>query len=340
MKVLQAMGGAEYGGAEAFFIRLVTGLHRAGLEQRAVIGRNAKRAEILRSEGLETAELPFGGIFDLRTRPALKREIKAFGPDIVLSWMSRAARLCPKGEFIHVGRLGGYYDPKYYRSCDHLIGNTEDIADYLRKVGWPADRIHYLPNFVADRRAEPVDRRELFAPPGMPLLLAMGRLHDDKAFDVLLEALPRIPNAYLWLAGEGPLRGQLEKQAERLAVKHRVCFLGWREDTAALLAACDVFVCPSRIEPLGNVVIEAWAQSIPVVAADSLGPGKLVEHMKTGMLTPVDDARSLAQTIRYVLEEENVRERIARDGRAAYEEHFTEASVIGQYLDFFQRILP
>ena len=339
MRVLHAMAGAEYGGAEAFFMRLVVALQRTGLEQHVVIRRNARRAEILRSDGVEPVQLGFGGRFDLRTPMALKRQIKAFQPDIVMTWMNRATRMCGKGKFVHVGRLGGYYDLKYYRHCDHLIGNTEDIVDFLEKNGWPDERAHYLPNFVGAESAEPVAREAFYTPPGSPLLLALGRLHENKAFDVLLQALIRVPDAYLWIAGEGPLRGELEAQAQKLAVKPRVRFLGWREDVPALLATCDVFVCPSRHEPLGNVVIEAWAQGVPVVAADSLGPGTLIEHLSTGVLAPVDDAMTLGRAIRHVVEDEGLRRRIATGGRAVYEERFTESIVTEQYLTFFERII-
>ncbi len=339
MRVLQAMAGAEFGGAEAFFTRLVLGLHRAGLEQRVIIRRDRRRSETLRAGGVEPVELRFGGPLDLRTPLALRRQIKDFKPDIVLTWMNRATGMCPKGDFVHVGRQGGYYDLKYYRNCDHLIGNTADIVEYLTGEGWPEGRAHYLPNFVDAEPAEPARREELFTPPGAPLLLGLGRLHKNKAFDVLLEAVTRVPNAYLWIAGEGPLRGELEAQAERLAVKPRVRFLGWRDDVPALLAACDVFVCPSRHEPLGNVVIEAWAQGVPVVAADSLGPGTLIEHMESGVLAPVDDAQTLGLAIRHVVEDMDLRERLARGGRNVYEERFTEAIVTEQYLEFFERII-
>jgi len=60
--------------------------------------------------------------------------------------------------FLRVGRLGGYYDLHYYRACDHLIGNTVDIVDYLLRSGWPAARAHYLPNFVDATRAAPLAR--------------------------------------------------------------------------------------------------------------------------------------------------------------------------------------
>jgi glycosyltransferase involved in cell wall biosynthesis len=107
----------------------------------------------------------------------------------------------------------------------------------------------------------------------------------------------------------------------------------------ALLTAADLFVSASRHEPLGNVVIEAWAQGRPVIATDAAGPATLIEHMESGVLVPVDDATTLGQAIRYVLSDEGVSDRLARGGHAAYQAHFTEALVVRQYMDFFQKIV-
>jgi len=205
--------------------------------------------------------------------------------------------------------------------------------------GWSRQRAHYLPNFVNETTAPPLPRSELFTPQGAPLIFALGRLHRNKAFDVLLAALSRVPNVYLWLAGDGPLRRDLEEEAMRLGVKPRVRFLGWRDDVAALFAAADVFVCPSRFEPLGNVVVEAWAQSRPVIAADSLGPGTLIHDMETGVLVPVDDAPSMARAIELVLGDEQLRGHIARQGREAFEAAFTEEAVVEQYMEFFDAVM-
>ncbi len=333
------MAGAEIGGAEAFFTRLVPALSRAGIEQRVVIRRHGKRAAALREAGLEPLELSFGGPLDLVTPWRLRREIKAFKPDIVLTWMNRATAKVPRGDFVHVGRLGGYYDPKYYWACDHLIANTEDIARYLVEEGQPQAKVHHLPNFVDAAKAPPLDRKALFVPEGAPLLLALGRFHKNKAFDVLIEALAKVPEAYLCLAGEGPCRGELETLAERRGVKPRIRFVGWREDTAPLFAAADVLICPSRHEPLGNVVVEAWAHDIPVIAAESAGPATLIESGKSGILVPVDDAESLSRAIRELLLDPRLGERLAKGGRAAYEADFTEAKVVKRYLDFFEQII-
>ena len=210
--------------------------------------------------------------------------------------MNRAARHTPKGPWARIGRLGGYYNLKYYEGFDELVANTEDIAEWIVGQGWPAGRVRCIPNFAAaPPDGAPVDRASLDTPAGAPLLLAMGRLHEAKAHDVSLQALAELPDAYLWIAGVGPAGGQAEGAwPQALGVAERVRFLGWRTDPSALYRAADVCVFPSRYEPLGNVVIQAWAHGLPVVAAASQGPGALIEDGRDGLLVPIDDADALA----------------------------------------------
>ncbi len=338
LRVLQVMAGARHGGAEAFFMRLVPALERAGLEQRVVIRRDGERAAKLQSEGIETLELSFGAVLDWRTPLSLGAAIRSFAPQVVLTWMSRASAVCPRGRFVHASRLGGYYDLRYYRKSDHLIGNTADIVAYLRRAGWPEERTHYLPNFVDTAAALATPRASLATPEGAPLLLALGRLHSDKAFDVLLAALAELPGVYCWLAGEGPERAALERQAVRLGLGGRLRFLGWREDTAALMAAADLLVCPSRIEPLGNVVIEAWARALPVVAAASAGPKGLITEGENGLLVALEDARGLAAAIGRVLAEPALARHLAEGGGAAHRAAFTKELVVARYMEFFEKV--
>ena len=338
VRVLQTMAGAHQGGAEAFFTRLVVALAGAGLDQHAVIRRHEGRAGVLRDAGVLVSEVRFGGPLDLRSGPSLKREIDRFRPDVVLSWMNRATRSCPRGGFVHCARLGGYYKLKNYRHCRHLIANTRGIVRYLIDQGWPAQRAHYLPNFVAAGAAAAVSRGSLDTPADAPLLLALGRLHQNKAFDVLIDALAAIPGAWLWLAGAGPLEGELKTQAGRRGVGDRVRFLGWRDDVAALFAAADVFVCPSRHEPLGNVVLEAWAHGVPVVATADGGPAELIRDQSDGLLVPVDNAALLAQAIDRVIGDQRLADDLAAAGRASHAADYGEDAVVRRYLDFFEQV--
>lgn len=338
MKVLQTMAGARYGGAEAFFERLVPALSRAGVDQKVVIRQDEDRARKLRAGGIEPVQLRFGNPFDLATRLRLRQEIKAFAPDIVLSWMNRATSFCPRGKFNLIGRLGGYYDIKYYKNCDHLIANTQDIADYLIRNGWDQDRVHHLPNFVGAEKMEPISRQSLYTPANAVVVLALGRLHENKGFDVLLRAVAKVPDIYLWLAGEGALRGELEKLAEKLGIKPRVRFLGWRDDTPALFASANIFVCPSRHEPLGNVVIESWAQGTPVIATDSLGPGMLIKQGENGLLVPVEDVGALSYAISQLASDYTYRDALVASGQKTFETGYTEDKVVRDYIAFFEKL--
>ncbi|MSO64391.1 MAG: glycosyltransferase [Alphaproteobacteria bacterium] len=337
------MAGAAQGGAEEFFVRLCTALHRAGVAQHVVMRPQAERAAALRAAGLDPKELRFGGRLDLTTRRRFRAEVDAFRPDVVLTWMNRATEYCPSPDatrkrFVHAARLGGYYNLKYYKRCDHLIANTQGIAEYLCVRGWPAERVHYLPNFVRLPAAEPHRRDEFDTPDDAPLLLAAGRLHMNKAFDVLLRAMRELPDCHLWLAGTGPMEATLRRLAAELKVIDRVRFLGWQRDMAALYGAADVFVCPSRQEPLGNVIVEAWSARLPVVAAAAAGPLELIDDGRSGFLVPIDDAGALATGIRKMLDHPDLRRKIARGGRAGYEKSFTEEKVVGHYLKFFDQI--
>jgi glycosyltransferase involved in cell wall biosynthesis len=338
MRLLQAMAGARHGGAEAFFVRLASALQRAGEEQRVLIRRDPDRAAALRGADIAPIELPFRGALDIATRWGFRRAVAEFRPRIVLTWMNRATQACPRGDFVHVARLGGYYDLKYYRRCDHLIGNTRDIVAYLQRQGWPAERVHYLPNFTARTDAAPAARSALATPPEAPLALALGRLHLNKGFDVLLTALAKVPRLHLWLAGEGELLATLERQALALGIAERVRFLGWRDDIPALLAAADFLVCPSRHEPLGNVVIEAWAAGLPVIATASEGPRALIADGGSGLVVPVDDAEALARAMLRLADDRDLRGRLATGGRAAHAAEYSEARVVGLYRDFFARV--
>ncbi len=334
-RLFQAIAGAPHGGAETFFVRLAGALERDGQEQRVLIRHDPARAAQLRAAGVEVAEAAFGGRFDFATGRAFRRGIKSWRPDIVLSWMSRATRFCPRGDFVHLARLGGYYDLKYYRHCDHLIGNTRSIVDYAVSRGWARERVHYLPNFVPD----PGRRARAPREDGQVRALALGRLHPNKAFDVLLDALALAPGIDLSIAGDGDLLGALRGQAARLGIEGRVRFLGWQDDVWPLLETADFLVCPSRLEPLGNVVIEAWAAGVPVVATMSAGPAALISAETDGLLVPVDDAPALAAAMTRLAGDTVLRAGLAEAGRKSYEADYTEAAVVARYRELFARVV-
>jgi len=333
------MAGSPAGGAELFFERLIIALAAAGETVLPVIRRNAPRAARLSAGELKPVQLGFGGPLDLLTGPLLRTTLRRFAPRVVVAWMNRAAHFTPRGDWVLAGRLGGYYDLAYYRRCDHLIGNTRGIVQWIIGQGWPAERVHHLPNFAPDMAgAAPVPRDELGVPRGARVVLALGRLHRNKAFDVLIRALPRLPGVHALIAGDGPERGALLELARREGVAGRLHLPGWRGDTAALLAGADLLVCPSRHEPLGNVVIEAWSARRPVIACAADGPRELITSGSDGMLIPLEDAPALAAAIAGLLEDPARAAALAEAGRLRYQADYAEAPVIGRWRHFLASV--
>ena len=309
------------------------------MDQQIIMRSGSPLEAEIRAKGLAPVRIPFLFNRDPYSRMRLKSAIRHHAPRAVLTWMSRATISCPPGPYALIARLGGYYDLKYYRHCDHLVANTEDIASYILRQGWPRDKVTYLPNFATESPVTAIDRQALGVPQGAPLLVALGRLHRDKAFDILLRALALVDGVWLWLAGDGPLERSLKALAAELNIAHRVAFLGWRDDSQSLLAAADCLVCPSRVEPLGNVVLEAWARARPVVAAAAIGPFRLIADGKTGLTVPVEDPSALAEAIRLVVTDRPLAERLAASGHQDYQARFSKDAVVRQYLEFFDRVV-
>ncbi|MFT8664469.1 MAG: glycosyltransferase [Acetobacter orientalis] len=337
LRVAHVMAGAATGGAELFFERLCTAQAASGLSVLPIIRREPARAARMQAEGAPPTQLRFGGLLDLATRPRLRSALNTFAPRVTVAWMNRAARFTPKGPWVLAGRLGGFYDLSYYKRCDHLIGNTHGLVSWMKQEGWPAHRVHYLPNFATDLAPTP-PHRPAGVPEGAPFVLALGRLHTNKAFDVLIRAMRFLPGVWLVICGEGPERTALETLAKQEGVAERVLMPGWSIQPGGLIKACSVLVCPSRHEPLGNVVIEGFSANKPVVAAASQGPTELIRSGENGLLAPKEDAQALAHHIGTVLEDPNLAARLAAAGRADYTHTFAPAPVLAAWQTFLSTV--
>lgn len=346
LRVMQIIAGAQHGGAETFFNDLVGALHRGKLDQLVVSRPNPERRRLFADIGLTNLhELPFEAPWlDFKTRKGLAKLIASYKPDIVQTWMTRPTLLCPtpkraRHDFVHVGWMGGYYNLDAFQNCHHIVGVTFDIAQSLIKQGLPQQRAHYFRTFAAVQPGPPLNRADYNTPPDVPLLFALGRMHQKKGFDTLLTALKLLPEAYLWLAGDGPLMAGLQKFAETLGVADRVRFLGWRSDRGSLFATADICIVPSRYEPFGTVVIEAWANRIPLIATMAAGPAATVRHEVDGLLSPIDDVDTIVQAVRRLLKDGHLREKLVANAYVHYLSDFTEGAVVESYLQFYHDIV-
>jgi glycosyltransferase involved in cell wall biosynthesis len=189
------------------------------------------------------------------------------------------------------------------------------------------------------------DKRRYGLAPLDPTVLFCGRLVWQKGPDLLIEAIPRVlsvyPSAKFVLAGDGEMRGNLETRARQLGIMHAVRFLGYRrdEELVRLFKLADVVCVPSRNEPFGIVVLEAWGAGKPVVVTQTGGPNEYVWHEITGLkIYPAPD--SVAWGIETMFSNFDRARQMGHNGRAALEERFGWETIANRTLDVYRQVCP
>lgn len=233
------------------------------------------------------------------------------------------------------------------RTADAVTANSTYTAGMIRAV---EDRRVEIVPFGAT-----VDVPATIAEPrvrgrGEPFeLLFVGRLVERKGVHVLLEALPRVlerQQVRLRIVGDGPLRRQLERQAERLGLKDVVRFEGFvtAEALARAFAECDAFVLPAVVdrkgdtEGLGVVLLEALGYGKPVVASAAGGIVDVIRHEQTGLLVPPGDAGALAAAIERLAADSELGRELGRGGRAHLEREFSWPVILDRLVGLYRRL--
>jgi glycosyltransferase involved in cell wall biosynthesis len=341
MRVLQIMAGRRNGGAELYSTDIMLSLHEAGLDQRVVLHPKAPRFAELAGAGLNMAPEVLAVPIRPWQRQRLRRVIAAYQPDIIHCWMRRAASLVPaQAAPAIIGWYGDYEAQEaHFAHCTHFIGVTQDLVRHAEAHGAKPGTAFYVPTFPSVVEAPPIDRAMLDTPPDAAVLLTLSRLHKVKGLDTALHALAALPSCYLWIAGDGPEEAALRQLAAELGVAGRVRFLGWRTDRGALLRSADICLLPSRYEPFGTVILDAWSMATPFIACASDGPSAYIRNGENGMLVPADEPAALAGAISAVLGSEELRQSIASTGHAEYLAGFTRAVVTQRMLETYKSIL-
>ena len=222
-----------------------------------------------------------------------------------------------------------------WRRAGAVVANSEGLRK-LALTAAPEHKVDMIPNGVDTRIFRPAPDAA-GAADGAPLrLLFAGRLTRQKGVDILIEALKGLSPSLPWrlrIAGDGPEKAALHQQAQEAGVLDRVEFAGWltREDIPGSYRQADVFVLPSRDEGMPNVILEAMASGLPVVATRIAGNDELVRDGETGLLVAAEDAAGLRRAIKRLAADAALRVRMGQAARASAETNYSWTATAKQY---------
>ncbi|GAA4639097.1 glycosyltransferase [Actinoallomurus vinaceus] len=242
------------------------------------------------------------------------------------------------GDFKRGRPLVSALDAVATRMTDHLIANARAVADdALRDRGVTAEKLTIVRNGLPGSAFEPMPPAPLAT--RLPVVLCVANLISYKGHRYLLEATARLRtrgvHCTLALAGDGPERAALQRQATRLGIDAR--FLGTRTDIGRLLARCDVVALASLQEGMSNAVMEAMAAGRPVVATEVGGTGELLRGR--GVLVPPADPQALADGIERVLGNPAFAAELGLKARAWSEAHLSDDVMVDEHVRIYRELL-
>jgi glycosyltransferase involved in cell wall biosynthesis len=344
LKIAMVISSLSAGGAERVLVLLTKGLLGLGHHVSVVTLFGKDHDFYTLPDGVDRIALDVGktthGPIEKISKSAgrisaIRRALRRIRPQVVLSFMPETnvlvllASVRLKVPVI----VTEHADPRKKR--------TRRAWKCLRRLvyGWASrvvsvsagldDFFAWLPEAKRGVIPNPVDTAEIGSPAGEPLefpwahaIIAMGRLEPEKGFDLLIRAFGRLaeefPDWGLAVLGEGTRLGELESLVAELGLTERVRLPGVLDNPFPTLKQADLFVLSSRSEGFGNVLVEAMACGLPVVATEcwSRAPG-IVRHGVDGVLVPAEDVDALAGAIRDLIADDHRRRQLGREAAQA-----------------------
>lgn len=337
MKVAHFHFGKE-GGAERFFVHLVLSLHERGLEQKTVMRPNRTwQKDIEQASEIKLSNFRNVSVDRFMLPLYAKNLDRNWNPDVLFAWMPRACRLMPSSaKAKRIARLGDYpLRLDYFKNIDTLVCNTPGIAKHVKEMGWDRN-IEMISNFTFAKPSTPVSRKSMDTPEDAFVVSSMGRFVPRKGFDVLLKAASLNENMYLWIIGGGQEEENLKTLSRKLGIEDRVRFAGWQKNPNAFVKASDVFAAASSHEPLGNIVLEAWAQEIPVVSTKSEGPSWFMTDGQDGLMVEIGDSQAFADAFKRLENDKALCDKLVIGGSKTLETKFSRNVITDQYINLFR----
>lgn len=359
--------GLDYGGAETQLVLLGTRLKARGWDVR-IISITPPRAFVdeLRSRGIPVAYLGVtlkDPVTIFRAYISILRILRLWKPQVLhchmvhANLLGRVTRLVCRTPVllstIQTIYVGGKLREIAYRLSDPLsdlttISSRVAAERYIRIGAVPEHKLMVIPNGIDTKKFCPSPeirrRRQNLKLDGHFVWLAAGRLEEPKDYPCLIQAFVQIvieyPDVILLIAGEGSLRPELVALAYQLGLTERVRFLGLYQDMPGLMNAADAYVMSSAWEGMPNVLLEASATGLPIVATDVGGNREVVVDGKSGFRVPPHHPEALARAmLRMMTLPEAERKQMGKAGRRYVEEHYSLEHIVDTWEELYKDLL-
>ena len=351
------------GGAERALTQLVVGLDRQEWHPSVIcLGPRGYFAEIIERAGIAVTCLGGRGVPSIpyvlwrliqefrRQKPAVVQTF-LFHANIlgrIAAWFARVP-IVVSGIRVaeRRNRWHGWIDRWTNALVTTNVCVSEGVAHFAKQeTRLSQQKLVVIPNSVDVERfahAQPTDLKTLGLPENCRVFVSIGRLEYQKGFDVLLRAIEQLtPLTDEWhfvIIGDGPDRKSLQEQSSRSGLASHVHFLGRREDVPQLLKASTALILPSRWEGMPNVVLEAMAAGLAIIATDVEGVAQLVRDGTNGIVVPPDSPDPLATAIRRLINQPEFAATAGAESQRIAEKEFTELNSVRSYSNLYRSLL-
>jgi len=359
MKILHIIPSLGVGGTEKMLFELCRGLDSSRFSQSVIsLKTGGVTADNLMKENIQVTSLNspdsfWAGVLNSpRLWLELRRIIREVSPDIVHTWLTRAnviGRLAAAGLGRQViSSLRVIEKEKIYhllveklthRLCDRVTVNCSLLKDFaVGRIGIPESKVEVIFNGVVP--IAPLAMSESGAEKSPLVIGAMGRLHKQKGFDILIKAAPKIFSrasaAKILIAGEGPEKKRLQSLIQSMKL-NSVELVGL-EKSSSFMPKLDIFVLSSRWEGMPNVVMEAMSQGVPVAAASTGGVTDLIEDGQEGLLFSPENSQALADAVVRLMQAPALRQQLSIEAGKKIRKKFSLETMLETYSKLYEHI--
>ncbi len=233
-------------------------------------------------------------------------------------------------------KINSFLRKFFYKFCDGYVFQTKKSSLFFTVKLKKRDII--IPNAIFNETVYKLtvpEKRE-------KLICAVGRLNEQKRFDILIDAFAsiaeKIPEHRMIIFGEGDLRKELEERVASYSLEERIFLPGTDPEAVKIVNRADVFVLSSDLEGMPNVLMEAMAMGVPCVSTRcDMGPEELIENEKNGLLVDVGSTQQIAQAMFGIIKNPDLSEKLSSNARGLIRTHSIDA-ISEKWLDFLKSI--